>query len=166
MKEQNQLEGQEAEMRYKSQMEEIKKKGRADSRDKSEKDRGTEMKPGTEKAMFAEEKSEEEMEQELETLLNQPQEQKKKRRSPLAAVKNIRNWSPKKKKCGAAVLAVAAAVLVLRALAGGKSSAPAVASMPLERGDVVSTLSLTGPISGTDSADVVPISTPRFWKSG
>ena len=27
--------------------------------------------------------------------------------------------------------------------------------MPLERGDVVSTLSLTGPISGTDSADVV-----------
>ena len=38
MKEQNQLEGQEAEMRYKSQMEEIKKKGRADSRDKSEKD--------------------------------------------------------------------------------------------------------------------------------
>ena len=155
MKEQNQLEGQEAEMRYKSQMEEIKKKGRADSRDKSEKDRGTEMKPGTEKAMFAEEKSEEEMEQELETLLNQPQEQKKKRRSPLAAVKNIRNWSPKKKKCGAAVLAVAAAVLVLRALAGGKSSAPAVASMPLERGDVVSTLSLTGPISGTDSADVV-----------
>ena len=155
MKEQNQLEGQEAEMRYKSQMEKIKKKGRADSRDKSEKDRGTEMKPGTEKAMFAEEKSEEEMEQELETLLNQPQEQKKKRRSPLAAVKNIRNWSPKKKKCGAAVLAVAAAVLVLRALAGGKSSAPAVASMPLERGDVVSTLSLTGPISGTDSADVV-----------
>ena len=140
MKEQNQLEGQEAEMRYKSQMEEIKKKGRADSRDKSEKDRGTEMKPGTEKAMFAEEKSEEEMEQELETLLNQPQEQKKKRRSPLAAVKNIRNWSPKKKKCGAAVLAVAAAVLVLRALAGGKSSAPAVASMPLERGDVVSNL--------------------------
>lgn len=155
MKEQNQLEGQEAEMRYKSQMEEIKNKGRADSRDKSEKDRGTEMKPGTEKAMFAEEKSEEEMEQELETLLNQPQEQKKKRRSPLAAEKNIRNWSPKKKKCGAAVLAVAAAVLVLRALAGGKSSAPAVASMPLERGDVVSTLSLTGPISGTDSADVV-----------
>ena len=153
MKEQNQLEGQEAEMRYKSQMEKIKKKGRADSRDKSEKDRGTEMKPGTEKAMFAEEKSEEEMEQELETLLNQPQEQKKEERSLFCNKKNV-NWSPERK--GGVAVPCGWSSFLLGFGQGGKSSQVlAVASMPLERGDVVSTLSLTGPISGTDSADVV-----------
>lgn len=156
----NQSEGQETEMRNKREMDERKERSHTDSGEQQEKDRGVEAETGTaetdtEQAFFAKEKSEEEMAQELEAFLNQPQEPKKKRRSPLSAVKNIRNWSPKKKKRGAAVLAVAAAVLVFRAVAGGKNSAPAVASMPLGRGEVVSTLSLTGPISGTDSADVV-----------
>lgn len=99
-------------------------------------------------------KSGEEVERELEAYINEPKNGKRRRISLSGAVRAIRGQSPKKKRIEA-VLAVAAAVcLAVRCTAGG-STLSQVPSMALAKGDVVSSLSLTGPVSGTDSADVV-----------
>lgn len=103
---------------------------------------------------YASPKSGEEVERELEAYINEPKNGKRRRISLSGAVRAIRGQSPKKKRIEA-VLAVAAAVcLAVRCTAGG-STLSQVSSMALARGDVVSSLSLTGPVSGTDSADVV-----------
>ena len=63
-----------------------------------------------------------------------------------------KKWSRKRKiltAAGAAVILFAA----FRACTGG-GGAVAVATTPLTKGDVTEVLSLTGPISGTDSVDV------------
>lgn len=103
---------------------------------------------------YASPKSGEEVERELEAYINEPENGKRRRISLSGAVRAIRGQSPKKKRIEA-VLAVAAAVcLAVRCTAGG-STLSQVPSMALAKGDVVSSLSLTGPVSGTDSADVV-----------
>ena len=103
---------------------------------------------------YASPKSGEEVERELEAYINEPKNGKRRRISLSGAVRAIRGQSPKKKRIEA-VLAVAAAVcLAVRGTAGG-STLSQVPSMALAKGDVVSSLSLTGPVSGTDSADVV-----------
>ncbi|MBS6913758.1 MAG: efflux RND transporter periplasmic adaptor subunit [Clostridium sp.] len=103
---------------------------------------------------YASPKSGEEVERELEAYINEPKNGKRRRTSLSGAVRAIRGQSPKKKRIEA-VLAVAAAVcLAVRCTAGG-STLSQVPSMALAKGDVVSSLSLTGPVSGTDSADVV-----------
>lgn len=103
---------------------------------------------------YASPKSGEEVERELEAYINEPENGKRRRISLSGAVRAIRGQSPKKKRIEA-VLAVAAAVcLAVRCTAGG-STLSQVPSMSLAKGDVVSSLSLTGPVSGTDSADVV-----------
>ena len=102
---------------------------------------------------YASPKSGEEVERELEAYINEPKNGKRRRISLSGAVRAIRGQSPKKKRIEA-VLAVAAAVcLAVRCTAG--STLSQVPSMTLAKGDVVSSLSLTGPVSGTDSADVV-----------
>lgn len=103
---------------------------------------------------YASPKSGEEVERELEAYINEPKNGKRRRISLSGAVRAIRGQSPQKKRIEA-VLAVAAAVcLAVRCTAGG-STLSQVPSMALAKGDVVSSLSLTGPVSGTDSADVV-----------
>ena len=103
---------------------------------------------------YASPKSGEEVERELEAYINEPKNGKRRRISLSGAVRAIRGQSLKKKRIEA-VLAVAAAVcLAVRCTAGG-STLSQVSSMALAKGDVVSSLSLTGPVSGTDSADVV-----------
>lgn len=103
---------------------------------------------------YASPKSGEEVERELEAYINEPKNGKRHRISLSGAVRKIKGQSPKKKRIEA-VLAVAAAVcLAVRCTAGG-STLSQVSSMALAKGDVVSSLSLTGPVSGTDSADVV-----------
>ena len=103
---------------------------------------------------YASPKSGKEVERELEAYINEPKNGKRRRISLSGAVRAIRGQSPKKKRIEA-VLAVAAAVcLAVRCTAGG-STLSQVPSMALAKGDVVSSLSLTGPVSGTDSADVV-----------
>lgn len=66
-----------------------------------------------------------------------------------------RKWSRKRKLLTAAgvVLLLAAAAKIM--LGGGKDAAPAVAVQTLEKGDIQNRLAVTGPISGTDSVDVV-----------
>lgn len=103
---------------------------------------------------YASPKSGEEVERELEAYINEPKNGKRRRISLSGAVRAIRGQSLKKKRIEA-MLAVAAAVcLAVRCTAGG-STLSQVPSMALAKGDVVSSLSLTGPVSGTDSADVV-----------
>lgn len=64
-------------------------------------------------------------------------------------------WRTKKgKRRAAAAAAVLAAAIFIKAFTGGEKAVQAP-SMLLTKGDVVSTLSLTGPVSGTESADVV-----------
>lgn len=106
------------------------------------------------KNTYASPKSKEEVERELEAYLDEPEEKKRRRISLAGAVRKIRGQSPKRKRIEIVLAAAAAACLAVRCAAGG-NSLPKVSSAPLEKGDVVSSLSLTGPVSGTDSADVV-----------
>lgn len=66
-----------------------------------------------------------------------------------------KNLSRKKKiVIGAAALAAALAV-VSGALGGKKNTGMSVVTAPLEKGDIQEMLSISGPVSGTDSAEVV-----------
>lgn len=99
-------------------------------------------------------KSGEEVDRELEAYMNEPKNGKRRRISLSGAVRKIKGQSPKKKRIEAALAVAAAVCLAVRCTAAG-SALSQVPSMALEKGDVVSALSLTGPVSGTDSADVV-----------
>lgn len=103
---------------------------------------------------YASPKSGEEVERELEAYINEPKNGKRRRISLSGAVRKIKGQSPKKKRIEAALAVAATVCLAVRCTAGGNALSQ-VPSMALARGDVVSTLSLTGPVSGTDSADVV-----------
>lgn len=103
---------------------------------------------------YASPKSGEEVERELEAYINEPKNGKRRRISLSGAVRAIRGQSPKKKRIEAVLVVAAAVCLAVRCTAGG-STLSQVPSMALAKGDVVSSLSLTGPVSGTDSADVV-----------
>lgn len=104
---------------------------------------------------FAEEKSEAEVELELEDYINRPRERKGHRYTLTALIRRIKGWPVKKKKRVIAVGAVMVLFIAVRSFFGGGGKPLQVPSAPLTRGDVVSQLSLSGPISGTESADVV-----------
>ncbi|MDO5385285.1 MAG: efflux RND transporter periplasmic adaptor subunit [Rikenellaceae bacterium] len=107
---------------------------------------------------FAEQRPEEEMEQVLTEYLEADHSGKKKRggvkRRLASAAGQVKGWSRKKKLLSAAAL-LAVLFLGSRACGGGEPAALPVVTAPLERGDVTAVLSLTGPVSGTESADVV-----------
>ncbi|MDD3252250.1 MAG: efflux RND transporter periplasmic adaptor subunit [Lachnospiraceae bacterium] len=94
--------------------------------------------------------TDQEFEKELDTLLTEDasgkQKREKKKRAP---------WSRKKKIIiGVAALAVAL-VVVFRVIGGNKETVIPVVTAALEKGEVSEMLSISGPISGTDSAEVV-----------
>lgn len=94
----------------------------------------------------AEEKTVEEVEQEMEAYMLEEHTGKKK--------KVRKKWSKKKKLItgGGIVLAL----FLLKVLTGGsKEVLPVAVTAPLTKGDVTSVLTLNGPVSGTVSADVV-----------
>ncbi len=101
--------------------------------------------------------TDQEYEKELEELLSgdassDKKKKKKKLRNPL---KGIRSWS-RKRKIIPGVAAAAAALIVLPGLFGNKGAAGIpVMTQTLQKGDVEEILSISGPISGTDSAEVV-----------
>lgn len=102
----------------------------------------------------ASQKSGEEVEKELEAYMNRSREGKRRSVSLSRAAGKIRGKFRGKKRTAVILAAAAAACLAVRCAAGG-NDLPQVSTAPLEKGDVVSSLSLTGPVSGTDSADVV-----------
>lgn len=98
--------------------------------------------------------SDQEYEKELQALLNQ-ESGKEKPEKEKKLFGRIRSLSRKKKLlAGAAVLA--AALAVVSVLGGGKKNTGIqVAVQALEKGTVEEILSISGPVSGTDSAEVV-----------
>lgn len=98
---------------------------------------------------FAEQKNVAVVEQELEEYLKEDHSGGKKKK------KKFGHWSKKKKLIvgGCAVLLVFVGGRIV--LGGNKQVVPVVAAMPLAKGDVIEMLSLSGPVSGTESADVV-----------
>lgn len=95
----------------------------------------------------AEEKSPEEVEQELTEYISEEHSSKKKKRVH-------KKWS-KKRKLITAGIAVAVIFVAFRSCGGRKEVLPVAVASPLAKGDVTAVLSLNGPISGTESADVV-----------
>ena len=68
--------------------------------------------------------------------------------------KKRRRWSRKKKIAVGAVAVAAAAFLGFNVLGGNKEVVPVVATAPLTRGDIQNVLSVSGPVSGTDSVEL------------
>lgn len=112
---------------------------------------------------FAEEKAEKEVQEMLQEYLQEDHSGGKKskrirkrdwRSSWKAFCLWVSGWSRKRKIMAGLGLAFAA-VLFLSRLSGKGEEGVSVQTIPLERGDVRSVLTLSGPVSGTDSADVV-----------
>lgn len=66
-----------------------------------------------------------------------------------------KSWSRKKKIVVGVAVVAAALFVVLKVKGGGNDGAVMVSTAPLEKGDVEEVLSISGPVSGTDSAEVV-----------
>lgn len=123
-----------------SEMEELDSVEDQGSDEDSQKDGGIEFVP-------AEEKSLEEIQAEMDAYIAEDHTGKKKQVH--------KKWSRKRKLITAGV-AVAAILVVFKMTMGGSKEVIAMAvTAPLAKGDVTATLTLSGPISGTDSADVV-----------
>ncbi|MEG2349409.1 MAG: biotin/lipoyl-binding protein, partial [Hungatella sp.] len=96
-------------------------------------------------------KSEETFDAELQVLMQEDTSGKKKKKEK----KERKKWS-KKLKVVLAVAVLAALIVVIAAVSAGKNKAQEVVmTTSVVRGDMVENLSLSGPISGTDSVDVV-----------
>ncbi|MDO5416312.1 MAG: efflux RND transporter periplasmic adaptor subunit [Lachnospiraceae bacterium] len=91
---------------------------------------------------------------ELEQLLTaEPEGKKKKKRWGMK--KERKPWSRKRKILTAAGAAAALVLVSSRLFGGSREAAPVVSVSSLETGDVQNRLTVTGPVSGTDSVDVV-----------
>lgn len=141
---------------------------------KKEKEETMEMQKKGQKPEFAEEKTDEEMQEILGEYLSEdhsPGKKKKgkKRRDKArekdranegtdgrvrAVFNGIRGLSGKKK-LGLLALSAVLLFVISRAACPKKEPAVMVSALPLEKGDVTEVLSLNGPVSGTESADVV-----------
>ncbi len=69
--------------------------------------------------------------------------------------KSWKSWSRKKKIIVGVAVVAAALFVVVKVKGGGSDGAMMVSTAPLTKGDVEEVLSISGPISGTDSAEVV-----------
>lgn len=98
---------------------------------------------------FAEEKNVAVVERELEEYLKEDHSGSKKKK------KKLGHWSKKKKLIMGGCALLLAFVGGRSVLGGNKQVAPVVMTIPLAKGDVTEVLSLSGPVAGTESADVV-----------
>ena len=87
-----------------------------------------------------------ELDQQIQELLSETNTKKKKGRRPVGKKKKILFG------CGAAVIVLFAGVQIF---GGKKETAPVVQTAQLEKGSIQNVLSVSGPVSGTDSVDVV-----------
>ncbi len=93
--------------------------------------------------------SDEVFEKELQSLMDEDSAGKKKK-------KRVRKkWSRKRKIITAGVAAIVALFVVFKVFAGGNGAPIMVTTSPLAKGDVVEMLSVSGPVQGTDSVEVV-----------
>lgn len=80
---------------------------------------------------------------------------KKKAKKDRRIGKFWRSWSRKRKIVVGVVVVAAALFAVAKAKGGGSDGEIMVSTAPLTKGDVEEVLSISGPVSGTDSAEVV-----------
>lgn len=80
---------------------------------------------------------------------------KKKGKWPGRVWRGWKSWSRGRKIMVGVAVVAAALFLVIRGKGGGNDGAIMVSTVPLSKGDVEEMLSISGPISGTDSAEVV-----------
>ncbi|WP_077611589.1 efflux RND transporter periplasmic adaptor subunit [Clostridium sp. Marseille-P2415] len=93
--------------------------------------------------------SDEAFDKELQSLMEEEKGGKKKK-------KRIRKkWSRKRKIITGGAAAIGVLFLAFRVLAGGNSVSMMVNTSPLKKGEVVEMLSVSGPVQGTDSVEVV-----------
>lgn len=98
--------------------------------------------------------TDQEFEKELSELMSDAPRKKKRRFGLMHNIRFWKSWSRKKKiAAGAAFTAALIGFLVLSGKS--KDGAAPVNVMPLEKGDIQEMLSISGPVSGTDSAEVV-----------
>lgn len=93
--------------------------------------------------------SDEDFNQELKHLLESDDGGKKKRKQPK------KKWSRKKKIILGSLVAAGFCLIVVKNAAGGKSGILNVTAEPLKKGDVTEVLTVSGPVQGTDSVEVV-----------
>lgn len=98
-----------------------------------------------------------EFDAQLEELMQADTTEKKKKNRKFS-IKGIssawKKWSKKRKILTVAGMATVA-FLGIRSMSGGENMAPMVMTTPIVRGDIEEALSVSGPVSGTDSVDVV-----------
>ena len=97
--------------------------------------------------------TDQEFENGLAELMTEDGPGKKKGKRKSGKLKGWKNWS-RRRKIVVGVVAVAAALFVVMKMKGN-DGAVMVSTVPLEKGDVEEVLSISGPVSGTDSAEVV-----------
>lgn len=95
--------------------------------------------------------TDQEFEKELSDLMSDDPAAKKKKRN----WKFWKNWSRKRRMITGVAAAAAALFLVSQAFGGNKATGIPVVLTPLAKGEIQEKLSISGPVSGTDSAEVV-----------
>ncbi len=98
---------------------------------------------------------EQQFEAELAELMKTDPADKKGRKKKKKREKGQRKPWSRKKKILAAAAAAAVALVAFKACGGKKDQAVMVSTMPLTRGTIQQELTISGPVSGTDSVDVV-----------
>ena len=93
--------------------------------------------------------SDETFDKELQSLMKEEMGVKKKKKGPR------KKWSRKRKIITIGASAIGAFFIAIKVLAGGGSAALPVTVSPLAKGEVVEMLSVSGPVKGTDSVEVV-----------
>lgn len=96
--------------------------------------------------------SSEELDAELKAIMEEEPSGKKKKGKK---AKGQKKKGGKKKWIIAAVVVVAVLFLASKVLGGGKAPALTASTFPIAKGEVVEVLSVSGPVEGTDSAEVV-----------
>lgn len=93
--------------------------------------------------------ADDDFEKELEHLMTEEHGGKKKKK----LIK--KKWSRKKKIIMGSAVTVVFLFIAFKSVAGSKSAAMPVTATPLKKGEVTETLSVSGPVQGTDSVEVV-----------
>lgn len=100
---------------------------------------------------FAREKDVAEVEKEIESYLSEDHSSGKKKKKK----KKFGRFNKKQKLIAGGCTILLLFIVSRVACGGNKQTAPVVLTFPLAKGDVTAVLSLSGPVSGTESADVV-----------
>lgn len=93
--------------------------------------------------------SDEEFDKELKSLMEEEKGGKKKKK------RLKKKWSKKKKILTGGAVAIVAFFVAVKLFGGGGSAPMMVSTSPLAKGDVIETLTVSGPVQGTDSVEVV-----------